>query len=124
MKFTFSYLVTTFFTSHLRTELGLSPNTVASYGDCMRLLLNFVCQRLTIASEAIVLQMISPELVLDFLDTLERDHQNGPATRNQRLAAIKTFFHFLARRTPELMHHNERIQAIRTKRTDHRPPPA
>jgi len=124
MKFTFSYLVTTFFTSHLRTELGLSPNTVASYGDCMRLLLKFVCQRLTIASEAIEMQMISPELVLDFLDTLERERQNGPATRNQRLAAIKTFFHFLARHTPELMHHNERIQAIRAKRTDHRPPPS
>lgn len=124
MKITFSYLVTTFFTSHLRTELGLSPNSIASYGDGMRLLLNFVCQRLAITSEAIEIQMISPDLVLDFLDALERERKNGPATRNQRLAAIKTFFHFLARHAPELMHHNERIQAIHAKRTDHQPPPS
>lgn len=124
MNTTFSYLVSTFFTSHLNAELGLSPNTVASYSDCMKLLVNYVCQRLSIQPEAIDLQSISPELVLDFLDALEKKRGNGPATRNQRLAAIKTFFHFLARNVPELMHHNERIQAIRLKRTDHLPPPS
>lgn len=124
MKITFSYLVTTFFTSHLGAELGLSPNTIASYGDCMRLLLNYTCQRFAIAPEAIDIQTISPEVVLDFLDTLERQRNNGPVTRNQRLAAIKTFFHFLARHAPELMHHNERIQTIHPKRTDHQPPPS
>jgi len=29
MKITFSYLVTTFFTSYLSAERGLSPNTIA-----------------------------------------------------------------------------------------------
>ena len=124
MKITFSYLVTTFFTSHLGAELGLSPNSIASYGDCMRLLLDYTCQRFAIAPEAIDIQTIGPELVLDFLDTLERERNNGPVTRNQRLAAIKTFFHFLARHAPELMHHNERIQALHAKRTDHQPPPS
>ena len=124
MNLTFSYLVTTFFTSHLRTELGLSPNSIASYGDCLRLLLNYVCQRFSLASESIEIHRISPELILDFLDALEEERKNGPATSNQRLAVIKTFFHFLARSAPELMHHNERIQAIHAKRTDHQPPPS
>jgi site-specific recombinase XerD len=43
-------------------------------------------------------------------------------SRNQRLAAIKTFFHFLARTVPELLHANERIQAIRMKSVEHHPP--
>jgi site-specific recombinase XerD len=124
MKITFSSLVTTFFTSHLGAELGLSPNTVASYSDCMRLLINYLCGRLEVHPEAIDIQMITPERVLDFLDCLQKERGNANATRNQRLAAIKSFFHFLARSVPELMHANERIQAIKLKRTDQRPPPS
>jgi len=124
MKITFSYLVTTFFTAYLGAELGLSPNTVASYSDCMKLLVNYLCGRLGVDPEAIDIQMITPERVLDFLDFLQEERGNANATRNQRLAAIKTFFHFLARTVPERMHTNERIQAIKPKRTDQRPPPS
>jgi site-specific recombinase XerD len=124
MKITFSYLVTTFFTAHLGAELGLSPNTVASYSDCMRLLVNHLCERLDVDPEAIDIQSITPERVLDFLDCLQSERGNANATRNQRLAAIKSFFHFLARNVPELMHANERIQALRLKSTDQRPPPS
>lgn len=124
MKITFSYLVTTFFTAHLSAELGLSPNTVASYSDCMKLLVNYLCERLELKPEAINIQMISPERVLDFLDYIEKKRENATTTRNQRLAAIKTFFHFLARKVPELMHANERIQAIKLKSKDHSSPPS
>ncbi len=122
MKITFSYLVTTFFTAHLSAELGLSPNTVASYSDSMKLLINYLCERLEIAPEAIDIQMLTPERVLDFLDYIEKERGNAMTTRNQRLAAIKTFFHFLVRTVPELMHANERIQAIRMKSSEHLSP--
>ena len=82
MKITFSYLVTTFFTAHLSAELGLSPNTVASYSDCMKLLVNYLCERLEIDPEAIDIQMISPERVLDFLDYIEKERENATTTRN------------------------------------------
>ncbi len=124
MKITFSYLVSTFFTSHLGNELGLSRNTISSYSDCMKLLINYTCRRLRVEPEAIDIHVISPELVFDFLNFVEKDRGNGAVTRNQRLASIKTFFHFLARTVPELMHQNERIQALKPKRTDHRPPPS
>ena len=124
MNITFCYLVTTFFTSYLASEQGLSPNTIASYSDCMKLLVGYLCKRFNIETEALEIQTISSELVLDFLESLEGDRHNSPATRNQRLAAIKTFFHFLARNVPELMHQNERIQAIKFKATDHLPPPS
>ncbi len=124
MNITFCYLVTTFFTASLVSERGLSPNTIASYSDCMKLLVNYLCKRFDIETEALDMQMITPELVLDFLDSIENERRNGPATRNQRLAAIKTFFHFLAKNVPELMHQNECIQAIKLKATDHLPPPS
>ena len=97
MNITFCYLVTTFFTSYLASERGLSQNTIASYSDCMKLLVDYLCKRFGIETEALEIQMMTPKLILEFLDSLEDDRHNGPATRNQRLAAIKTFFHFLAR---------------------------
>ena len=124
MNMTFSYLVSTFFTSHLAAERGLSPNTIASYSDCMRLLVIYTCERFAIEVEAIDMRMLDPDLILEFLDHLEKTRNNGPVTRNQRLAAIKAFFHFLARYVPELMLQNERIQTIKPKQTDHRPPPS
>ena len=124
MNITFSFLVSTFFTSYLITEQGLSKNTLASYSDCMKLLIGYICIRLDIEPEAIDIKMIDYELILDFLNSLEKDRHNSPATRNQRLAAIKTFFHFLSRKLPDLMYQNERIQAIKFKTTDHRPPPS
>jgi site-specific recombinase XerD len=124
MKITFSYLVTAFFTTYLSTEQGLSPNTIASYSDCMRLLIDHLCHHHHIQAEAVELSMINAELVLAFLDGLENERGNGPASRNQRLAAIKSFFHFLSRTVPALMHQNEQIQAIHLKKTDHRPPPS
>ena len=124
MNITFSYLVTTFFKTHLGTQLGLSANTIASYCDCMKLLIHYCCERFACQPEAIDLNTITRELVSDFLDHIEKERGNGPNSRNQRLAAIKSFFHFIARHVPEMAQANERIQAIRLKRTEHLPPPS
>jgi site-specific recombinase XerD len=121
---TFSHLVTAFFQKYLAAECGLAVNSIASYSDCLKLLITFACTRLAVEPEDLSVDQFTRELVIDFLDDLENNRQNGAATRNQRLAAIKTFFHFLAYNVPELMHLNETIQAIRQKKTDHTPPPS
>ena len=124
MSSTFSLLVTRFFISHLANERGLSENTIAAYSDCMRLLIDYACERFALHPEKLTTDLFTPDLILDFLDHLEGDRQNREASRNLRLAAIKAFFHFLARTVPELMHLNECVQAIRPKKTDHTPPPS
>jgi integrase/recombinase XerD len=124
MNITFSYLVTHFFQSYLRAELGLRNTTIASYSDCMRLLIRFACERLHCEPEAIGLDAITGDLVIDFLTDLEQRRRNCPRSRNQRLAAVKTFFHFIARHVPEMALANEGVQAIRTKRTGYLPPPS
>ena len=120
----FSHLVTAFFQKYLAAECGLATNSIASYSDCIKLLINFACTRFDVQPEELSIDQFDRELIIEFLDDLERNRQNGASTRNQRLAAIKTFFHFLAYNVPELMHLNETIQAIRQKKTDHTPPPS
>jgi site-specific recombinase XerD len=121
---TFSYIVTSFFTSYLAAERGLAANTIASYSDAMKLLLDFACKRFGVEPEKLQLEQLDRELVVEFLDHLENTRSNAVSTRNQRLAAIKTFFHFLAGKVPELLHLNATVQAIGEKRTDHEPPPS
>lgn len=121
---TLSHLVTAFFQNYLAAECGLAANSIASYSDCIKLLINFACARFEVQPEKLSIDSFSRELIIDFLDHLESSRHNCHATRNQRLAAIKTFFHFLAHNVPELMHLNETIQAIRQKKTEHTPPPS
>jgi site-specific recombinase XerD len=124
MTFTFSHIVSCFFTSYLAAERGLSENTIASYSDCMRLLIQHACEKFKVEPEKLGMEMFTRELVVEFLAHLETQRNNDAATTNQRLAAIKTFFHFLARHIPQLLRTNELIQAIRPKKTDHLPPPS
>jgi site-specific recombinase XerD len=58
--------------------------------------------------------------VLDFLGVIESIRLNQVRTRNQRLAALRTFYRYLAVRHPEMLAEAERVEAIPTKRT---PPP-
>jgi integrase/recombinase XerD len=124
MNPTLSHLITRFFVSYLANERGASKNTVAAYSDTLRLLIKHLCKKHGKQPEKLSLGMLDPEAILDFLDHLERDRNNSPSTRNQRLAAIKSFLHYAARENPESMLQNERVQAIRSKKTDHKPPPS
>lgn len=121
---TFSYIVTTFFTSYLARERGLAAHTVASYSDAMRLLLDFAGKRCGTEIGKLRLEQLDRDLIVGFLDHLESTRGNAAATRNQRLAAIKTFFHFLACSVPEMLHLSETVQAIREKPVDRLPPPS
>jgi hypothetical protein len=51
-----------------------------------------------------------------FLDHLEHDRGNSPRTRNARLAAIHSMFHFAALRHPEHAALIARVLAVATKR--------
>ena len=124
MNPTLSHLITRFFVSYLANERGVSQNTIESYSDTLRLLIKHLCKKHSKQPEKLSMEMLDPEAALDFLDHLERDRNNSPSTRNQRLAAIKSFLHYAARENPESMLQNERIQAIRSKKTDHKPPPS
>jgi integrase/recombinase XerD len=124
MNPTLSHLITRFFVSYLTNERGASQNTVAAYSDTLRLLIKHLCKKHGKNPEHLDMEMLDPDATLDFLDHLERDRNNSPSTRNQRLAAIKSFLHYAARENPESMLQNERIQAIRSKKTDHKPPPS
>jgi site-specific recombinase XerD len=94
----FAALVQQFFTEYLITQRALSPRTVASYRDAMLLFLEHARQRLGKMPTALILNDITPDLILTFLDHLEQQRHNTVRSRNLRLTALRAFLKFAARR--------------------------
>jgi integrase/recombinase XerD len=79
-----------FFDKYLPHIKGLSRQTISAYRDTFRLFLPFAAQYHGIKIESLMLDHLSGELILSFLDDLEGNRKNTAKTRNQRLAAIKS----------------------------------
>lgn len=105
-----------FFTERLMSQRHASPNTVAAYRDSWRLLLGFVQDRTGKQPCKLDLADLDASVISEFLDHLESERHNSARTRNARLAAIRSFFHYAALRHPEHAGLIARVLAIPTKR--------
>lgn len=113
-------LLQNFFVDFLVNQRRVSTQTLASYRDALRLLLQFVRKRKKIEPSAVRVSDLNVELILSFLEHLERDRENSIRSRNQRLAAIRAFFRLIALRDPESVSQAAQVLAIPFKRTDRR----
>jgi integrase/recombinase XerD len=117
----FPFLLQSFFTDRLLHQRQASPHTIAGYRDCFRLLLHFAKEQLgKIPSKLRVEDLDAPFIGL-FLDHLESARKNSARTRNARLGAIHSFFHYVALEEPGLALHCQRILAVPNKRHERRP---
>lgn len=105
-----------YLTTHLSTQRALSPATISTYRDTFRLLLVFLSTRTGRPAHTLDLADLEAGNVTAFLDHLEHERGNAIATRNLRLAAIKSLAAFQATRSPEDLGTITRIHAIPTKK--------
>ncbi len=84
-----------FFRDYLANQRNVSSATLAAYGDTFRLLLRFLRQNHK-KSSPLLLEVLTPDIILRFLDHLELKRGNCTRTRNARLAAIRSFVHYLS----------------------------
>lgn len=114
-------LVHSFFTDHLPVQKGLRLGSIRSYRDTMRLFLQFLAKQNNRSIATLSLQDLTFDRSLDFLRHLEQKRANSVRTRNQRRAALNTFFAYLALRAPEMLATCQQIAAIPVKRTPQPP---
>ena len=117
---TLGELLHSFFEDHLKCQKGLRLTSVRSYRDGMSLFLQSVAKQCGRKLSALTIADLTCERVIAFLNELETERHNHIRTRNQRLAALRTFFEYVVHRMPEGLKEAERIAAIPTKRV---PPP-
>jgi site-specific recombinase XerD len=117
----FPALLEAFFTDRLIRQRQASPHTIASYRDTFRLLLQYAQQQLHKAPSDLAMPEIDTPLLGAFLDHLEQQRHNSARSRNVRLAALHSFFRYVALHEPQHSALAQRVLAMPSKRHVRRP---
>ncbi|MFQ5923611.1 MAG: tyrosine-type recombinase/integrase [Anaerolineales bacterium] len=118
---TLATLLQSFFLERLLQQRRASPHTIASYRDTFRLLLNFAKDRLGKNPSELELAALDAPFLGKFLSYLETERRNSPRTRNVRLAALHSFFRYVALRDPTHAQLCQRVLAMPPKKHEKRP---
>ena len=120
----FPGLVQRFFSENLVAQRDLSIETRTGYRAAFRLLLRFLAEHHRCPVDRLTLAAVTPEAILAFLDHLEHSRGNCVATRNLRLAAVRTFVRFVLSQSTVLdfLAAGQRILAIPQKKNTKRMP--
>jgi integrase/recombinase XerD len=116
----FAKYLTKFFSEYLVGERGASTNTIRSYSNTFTHLLAFMDEKENIKADALLLDHLNRSVVLHFLDWLQTSKQCGNATRNQRLAALHSFFKYMQYEDVKRMGRWQEILSIKVKRQERR----
>ena len=108
--------ITAFLQQRLPIERRASDNTCESYAYAFKLLFEYASGCLKISPSQLHLEQIDAPLVVAFLSHLETARSNGPNSRNTRLAAIKSFMHFMEYRVPSALEQIRRVLALPVKK--------
>jgi integrase/recombinase XerD len=112
--------LTAFFQQRLPVERNVSVHTSDSYAHAFKLLLEYASKRYKVRPSQMHVEQFDAPLVVSFLNHLETDRANRPSSRNARLAAIKSFMHYLEYREPSVIEQIRRVLAIPPKKTETR----
>lgn len=111
-------LITSFLRDYMPRQRGYSPHSCEAYALSFKLLFMFTAKRLHTKPTQLSMEQLDAPTILDFLAHIERDRGNGAATRNLRLAAIKTFMRYVEYQVPSALEQIGQIHAIPVKRHD------
>ena len=122
MKMTndFSQLLSNFLLNELPILHNQSKNTIISYRDTYVQMLKYIETERGISSNKITVTDLTVEVIEGFLNWLETEKGNAISTRNQRLAAIRSLFHYIQKNAPEYMFQCHQIIGIPFKKAEKR----
>jgi site-specific recombinase XerD len=112
----FAAYLTRFFSEYLSGIRNLSKNTIMAYRDAFRLLLVFCNEVHAIPPEKLTIQKLDDKMIVHYLNWLQQERKSTVSSRNQRLAAIHTFFRYLQMQEPEKLLVCQKILQIPSKK--------
>jgi integrase/recombinase XerD len=111
-------LITGFLRDYMPRQRGYSPHSCETYALSFKLLFDFAAKRKRTTPSQLSIEQLDAVLIVEFLAHIERERGNGAATRNLRLAAIKTFMRYVEYQVPSALEQIGQIHAIPVKRHD------
>ncbi|MCD7832857.1 MAG: site-specific integrase [Lachnospiraceae bacterium] len=117
----FAYYLTKYFSEYLPNQVAASGNTIRSYRDAFVQLMDFYKQEYRIPPERLTYSDFTAERIEAFLHSLEEKRGIGISTRNQRLAAIHSFFRYIQYRDPAGFEQCAVVLSVPFKKTEAKP---
>ncbi|KAB2951503.1 tyrosine-type recombinase/integrase [Heliorestis acidaminivorans] len=112
----FAKTLTRYLTDFLPGQRNVSPNTIKSYRDTFKQFLAFMQEQKQTKPEKISFTSVTTANIKDFLQWLETAKHVSISTRNQRLAAIHSFFRYAQTENPEILFESQKIISIPFKK--------
>ena len=112
----FAKYLSAFLTSYLVGERNYSPNTILAYKDTFVQFITFMKEQKNIEVQKLTLERITKDVVIDFLNWIQENRHCSNATRNYRLAALRSFFSYMQYENPERMYEWQKIRSIKVKK--------
>lgn len=112
----FAKHLTEFLSVYLPAQKNASKNTIKAYRDTFKLLLQYCGQEHNIPAGKLTLSALNHTLITEFLAWLETDRRCSISTRNQRLAAIHSFFRYVQYEEPTGLSNFQKVISIHVKK--------
>lgn len=109
-------LVSAYFSVYLAGTKNVSTNTIYSYRDTFVIFHGYLEKYCGLKLEKMLFNDLSRELILEFLQYLETERKYSISSRNQRLAALKSFAKYVQIECPDEMILCQRILSIDSKK--------
>jgi integrase/recombinase XerD len=110
-------IVFSFFEQYLKVDKAMSPASIKSYRDAVKLFLTFVASEAQRTVTSFNAEDLTAEHVREFLGYLETERGNHIRTRNQRLAGLTGLFNYLAEQVPEILAEAQKVAEIPRKKS-------
>lgn len=117
-KVNFQDCLTTFFSSFMPLQKGHSENTIKSYATAFMLLFMFLEETKGCKPGNISFATLTNSSIVEYCNWIENVRECKPVTRNLRLEAIQSFFHFVSIYHPELASKCKEIQDVPLKKVE------
>jgi len=103
---------------YLPDQQRCSPHTIRAYRYALGALLDFVTKRKNIPLSKVTFEMLDRKTIIAFLDDIETNRKCSIATRNGRLNALRSFFHYAANTEPAATIYRVEVDNVPVKKED------
>jgi integrase/recombinase XerD len=117
---TFPGLLEAYFTDRLIRQRDVSRHTIISYRETFRQFLGFAQEHCKKPPSKMELEDLNAPLIGAFLDHAQKERGLSARSRNVRLAAIRSFFRYVALQEPRRSALVQRVLAMPNKRFERR----
>ena len=114
----FHYFLSKYLNHYLLETVGLSHNSVKTYGYTFKLLFIFAKEKYNLKPKKITFETLNKKFILEFSQWLTDIRQSSDRTKNLRVGNIKEFFSYIQTEMPSMVLQAQEIIQIPKKKVE------